>query len=913
MGSITLQINGITTSGTQGMTILDLAREKGFTIPTLCHDPHLSPAGACRICLVEEETRKVLLPSCVTAIAPGMAIRTDSPRVLENRKIILQLLLASHPDSCIVCDKGNRCSLRALAAEMGLGSNPLDPMPQYFPARDFNPFFKRDMSKCILCGKCIRGDQELVVEGVLDYSERGFPSRPTTFRSLPLEDSGCTFCGTCLSLCPTGALSETGLAHQGSHSTRVLSVCSHCACGCSLSLETDSARIIRITPTEGLRDPALCLKGHFGFNYFHSPERLLRPLVRKNGVLEETSWEEAIGMLVQALDGIRKESGAGAIGCLAGPQLTNEDLYLFQKLARLGLKTPNVDNGASLYAAPALTAMEKALGMSSTVRPLKHIARADVLLVIGANPTETAPVLGYHIKRAIAQNQARLILVDPRKTRLASSAQLWLRPQPGNDLVLIHGLIQTLLTENLWNQSFVQSQTEGFLEWRESFYKLNIKAELNSSGLDERPIREAARILAGAKTLSVIFGDGITQQSNASATVMALVNLILLLGQWGRLGCGLYPVLKEGNAQGAWDMGVLPNRLPGYRGADDPRALKIFETRWGGPIPTGPGLSTLEMFQAAAEGRMKALYVASEDPLATYPDRSWIASGLDRLDFLVVQDMFLTETAQKAQVVLPAAGLAEKEGSYTNLERRIHKVNRAVPPPGEARPDIEIFSMILDAVEKVQGPYHSLDERVEQINAEDGPEAPRAETGASARTETVRRVFTEIRDMVFGYAQITPEALEQEPQFLTAFDPSPRLYAFSWPKIHLDGPAQDPEYPLTLITGGLLQHLGAGTRTWKDPRLKAVSPAPQVTLNPEDAENLKIVPGNRVEIRSRKGVVSVTARIGDEVPPGVLFLPWPYPELKINALFEAYWDPVSKGSLHRYCPVRIVNDQQGAV
>jgi formate dehydrogenase (NADP+) alpha subunit len=908
VSTITVQINDVTVNGKPGITILELARELGMPIPTLCHDPHLSPAGACRICLVEEVTRGVLLPSCVTAIAPGMVIKTDSPRVMESRRTILELLMASHPESCIVCDKGNRCQLRALAADMGIGILLLDPMPQFFPMHDFNPFFKRDMSKCILCGKCIRGDQELVVEGVLEYSHRGFPSRPTTFQNLPLEKAGCTFCGTCLSLCPTGALSETGLLHQGSISNCTASVCTHCACGCSLSLETCSDRIIRALPgpVSSQRGGALCVKGHFGFNYIHNPERLRRPLLRKDGALTEVSWEEALGVLKDRFQTIRREAGPKAIGCLAGPQLSNEELYLFQKLARLGFKTPNLDNGASLYAAPALRAIAKTLGLNGPALPLENILKSDCLLVVGADPTETAPVVGYMIKRAVRQHQAKLIVIDPRKTKLASLATLWLRPRPGTDLALIQGLIQTLMIENLWNQGFLQSQTEGFSEWRESFLKLDIKSELAATGLEETEVQEAARSLAASQGLSVILGNGITQQTNATAAVMAVCNLVLLLGQRGLPGSGVYPLLKESNALGAWEMGVLPEQLPGYQSASDPKALKKFEAKWGDQIPEGPGLSALEMIAAARKGELKGLYLASEDPLGTYPDRAWVEEALGQLEFLVVQDLFLTETAQMAHLVLPTAGPAEKEGTYTNLERRIQRAHRAVPPPGQAKPDGEIFSLILKAMNNGKKPMALTGQGEGPQDMAGRPESMTA--SLTALPDLLREVFAEIREMVPGYDRITLDGLDQGPSYLNAGLSPLQAGSFEIPRTPLDKPAQNPDYPFILITGGLLPHVGAGTRTWKDPRLKAITPSPQVTFSPQDAEALKITPGDNVRIQSERGSLSVSARIGDEVPAGVLFFPLPYPDLKINVLFEASWDPISKGSRHKLCPVRIVKD-----
>jgi len=886
---IPIQINDLTVSGKAGTTILELATGMGIHIPTLCHDPHLSPAGACRICLVEDVSRGVLLPACVTAIAPGMVIQTESPQVIENRRTILQLLLADHAESCIVCDKGNRCHLRSLAAELGIGLIPLDPMPQSFPFHDFNPFFKRDMSKCILCGKCIRADQELVVERVLDYSHRGFPARPATFQNRPLEEAGCTFCGTCLSMCPTGALIETGLHHQGSLSQSSASVCPHCACGCSLSLETCSNHIIRALPqpVASARGKALCLKGHFGFRFLHHPERLRHPLIRKDGILTAVTWEEALSHLINRFQAITQDSGGKALGCLAGPQLSNEELYLFQKLARLGFKTPNLDNGSSLYAAPTLTALHQVMGLSGLFRPLENILQADVLLVIGGNPTETAPVVGYMVKRAVTQKQAKLILIDPRRTKLTSLATHWISPRPGSDSALIHVLIKTIMDENLWNQGFVQAQTEGFLEWRESFFKLDHQSGLTATGLSEASLREAARTLASAQTIALIVGDGISQQLNATAALAALFNLFLLLGHGGDSGSGIYPLLKENNALGAWEMGVLPHFFPGFEPVSDKQAHRKWETRWEEGLPEGPGLSALEMLAAARNGSLKGLYLASEDPLGSYPDRTWVEEALESLEFLVVQDLFLTPTAQKAHLVLPSAGPAEKEGTYTNLERRIQQGHQAVSPPGAAKADGEIFASLLKSLrplERQKGLPDSL-----------------------AWPDLFPETVAEIREMVPGYDRITLTGLDQGPLYLTS---SAKLKppSFIIPRIHLDKASQDPAYPLILITGGILPHLGSGTRTGKDPRLTAITPPAELTVSPEDAEILLIQKGERVRIESRKGSLSVTARISADVPKGTVFLPLPYPDLEINRLFETFWEPLSKGSLHKHCPVRLIKE-----
>jgi formate dehydrogenase (NADP+) alpha subunit len=876
--TITLTINGNVVSGLPHLTILELAREQSIPIPTLCFHPSLSRAGACRVCLVEDESRGgVLLPSCVTAIAPGMVLQTHSPRVLETRRTIVQLLLASHPESCVVCDKGNRCRLRALAADLGIGATHLDPMPQYFPTFDINPFFKRDMSKCILCGQCLRGDQELVVEGVLDYIHRGFNARPATFRNLPLEQAECTFCGTCLSLCPTGALTETQLVHQGTLSRSVETVCGHCACGCPLSLETVEGRVVRAAPGRDFdgQGPVLCVRGHFGFNYIHHRERLLHPLVRKNGVLEPTSWSEALAQVHQGFHRLQEAFGPEQLGCLTGAYLTNEELYLFQKLARLALKTPNLDNGSRISMAPALLTLHQALGQAGASQPLEKILEADTLLVIGADPAQSAPVLGYLIKRAVSLNNARLILIDPRKTGLASWASHWLRPRPSSDLALLQILIRQLMAENRWNQGFVSSQTEGFLEWRESLLKQDLRSALNATGLSEELIRGAAKDLSRANGLAIVFGSGITQQINASAMVMALVNLHLLTGQWGNTRSGIYPVLKESNAQGAWDMGVLPDFFPGYIPVSDSQARKHLEAKWQGSLPEGAGMSALEMIAAAQQSRLQGLYIVGEDPLGAYPDRAWVEEGLDCLSFLVVQDLFLTETARQAQVVLPAASFAEKEGTVTTLERRVRLLDQALPPLGDSKPDGEIFNLLLEAWGFPQGKYH--------------PE----------------RVLAEIRGTVPSYVQVNRDLLSRQPVFIPAQKKSLKAGIFQIPKIHLDPLDPEKDFPFTLISSGLLYHQGTGTRTWKDWRLKAVTPEPAVSLSSADAQRLHITAGDRVRLRSRRGTVVIKARVEETVPPGTLFAARAYPELRLNALIEAGWDPSTKGALHKGCAVQV--------
>ena len=577
----------------------------------------------------------------------------------------------------------------------------------------------------------------------------------------------------------------------------------------------------------------------------------------------------------QGLNDLSRASGAEYLGFLSSAYLTNEELYLFQKLARLGLKTPNLDNGSRISMAPAFLTLHQALGQSGASQPLEKILEAEAILVIGADPSISAPVLGYLIKRAVNFNNAQLILIDPRKTKLASWARHWLRPRPASDLALLQALILRLMAENRWNQGFVFSQTEGFLEWKESFLKQDFGSTLESTGISEEIISRTAKDLSQAKGLAIVFGSGITQQINATAIVMALVNLLLLTDQWGTARNGIYPVLKENNAQGAWDMGVLPNFFPGYVPVSDTPARKHLETKWRGYLPEGAGMSALEMMAAAHQGRLQGLYIAGEDPLGSYPDRAWVEESLDRLSFLVVQDLFLTDTARKAQVVLPAASFAEKEGTVTTLERRVRALHQVLPPLGDSKPDGEIFSLLLDAWGFPQGNYH--------------PD----------------RVLTEIRETVPSYVQVNRDLLSRQPVFIPTQKKSLKAGTFLVPRIHLDPIDPEKEFPFTLISGGLLYHQGAGTRTCKDWRLMAVTPEPAVSLSSADAQHLQIATGDLVRLRSHRGTVVIKARVEETVPPGTLFVAQAYPELRLNALMEAGWDPITKGALHKSCAVRV--------
>ena len=421
MQSITITLDGREVSGYPGMTILELAKESGVDIPTLCHDPQFTSVGACRVCLVEDERNSALLASCVAPIASGMVINTHSPRVIERRKTIVKLMLTSHPDSCLVCDKGNRCQLRQIASDLGIGLVELQRIPQMASIEEVNPFLERDLSKCILCAKCIRACQELVVEGAIDYFQRGFTTIPATLNNLPLENSECTFCGTCVALCPTGALMEKEKTYRGTTQTVIQTTCPYCGCGCSICLEAKDGHVVRIVPGKGssVNKGTLCVKGSYGCDFIHSPDRLLKPLVKRDNTFEEVSWEEALEQVATGFKRVKDKRGSDSLAVLGSSKCTNEDNYVLQRFARCVLGTNNIDNGGRLYNSASRVGLGSSLGFSGTTNYLSDLEQSELILVIGADPSSSAPVVGYAIKRAVKQRGVKLLLIDPRQTRLS--------------------------------------------------------------------------------------------------------------------------------------------------------------------------------------------------------------------------------------------------------------------------------------------------------------------------------------------------------------------------------------------------------------------------------------------------------------------------------------------------------------
>ncbi len=870
MEAITLTINDQTISTRAGRTILEVAREQGIHIPTICHHDLLRPIGACRLCQVELSDRGVVVPACVTQVAQGMVIQTHSQRVIRNRRNIVRLIMAAHPESCLVCEKGNNCVLRNLAAQLGVGHHGLDPMSYHPTVQDINPFLARDLSKCILCAKCIRADQEVVVEGVIDYHRRGFDAHPATLSSLPLENSGCTFCGTCLSVCPVGAIYEKNKVRIDHGGARSLSVCGFCACGCTLELEHDHQRVVGVRPAGRAHDPngiSLCVKGHFGFDYLVSPQRLTRPLLRREDGFQFISWDQALELMAEKFAAAARRPGPRSLAFLGGSRSSNEENYLFQKLARAVLGSPNLDSLSRAYWYPAAEVLHQATGFAAGSTSLAELERASVLLVVGADPTQSAPVMGYHLKRAVKAG-AELILVDPVEGRLAGLAGQWLRVSPGGDEALLMALLKIILDQGLSDRKYVDTKTTGFKRLVRALEEVDPAACARAAGVPLGRIRRAAQSLAGAQSAVVVFGGGVMQQPRAAQLVRLLLDLALVTGNLGRQGAGVIPLLRDCNTQGALDMGLHPRFWPGHQRVGDKAARRRLEDIWGAPPPARPGLDLAGMLAAAEKGRLKAMYILGEDPVGVLPRSEKVARALEQVPFLVVQDLFMSPTARLADLVLPAAGFAEKEGSFTNLERRVQALEQAVLPPGDFPGELEVLERLAGLL------------------------------GASWDYGSARAVHQELERAAPIYQGVLAESRAGRAAFWPLLgvegvtDTLPHGIGLPGGKARLPIPEPGPEpgvpprkgYPYILMQGQIHTRLASGVRASHSPRLQRLEPRPWLGVSPADCRRLKLKQGDRVRVRSAQGGLELAVRPQPGLPRGVLFVPAGYPGAGLDRL-----------------------------
>jgi len=884
LDTIPLTIDGKKITCPAGTSILDAAEQHGIKIPRLCHHPDLKPFGACRMCLVEDENTGRLMASCVTPAARDMILQTASPRIVKHRRNIVRLMIAEHPESCIVCSKGNRCQLRQVSANLGIGETDLYHMPNFKPLEQANPFIIRDLSKCILCGKCIRADHELVVVGAIDYNLRGFASRPATTHELGLEQSNCTFCGTCVSLCPTGALSTKNTRFVGSPAFESDSICGFCGVGCSLAMGAADDRIIEVNPAhlpQSVNGATLCVRGHFAHDFLNSADRLVAPLLRKSNADNEkrlvpASWEEALALVAGRLTDIKHENGPQSIAFLGSSKCSNEENYLFQKIARLFIGTNNVDNGGYVFGQSLLKVFDEKTNGGYRVNRLADLAQAEVILSLGADPNHSVPVVSYYLKRAAHQG-IPLIVVDPRRTELANFADRWLSINPQTDLELLNGLAALLHEKEAYNPEFIDRYTEGFSLFRYGLSSLDMGKISGITGLAKDAIQATADALKGKK-VAIVIGHGILQQKNAMHTLGAIFNLSLMSGSLGSTGAGLYVLAKENNQAGAMDMGASPDLLPGRQSLGDDLVRKKWEKSWQTNLSPDAGLNMVRMIEAAEKGSLKALYIMGENPLRSLPQSDRVQKALQKLDFLVVQDIINSETAKIADAVLPGAAISEKQGSTTNLEGRIQAFDPVVKPPGKAKADWEILDRLA------------------------------AGLGGAKPYESIAEIRKEIRQLVPLYASLdgsNPAWLEiTSDKALFNSQDADELISF-YPVVSTEDQTADPQYPFTAIVGTQRYQLASGTRTGASERIRAFVSAGKIEMAPRDAAELEVENDDTVTISSQHGAVTREIQIKPGLNPGRIFVPTGVKNNEAMSLFGLSDMTIPGAAGWKTCDVRI--------
>ncbi|MFH1968985.1 MAG: formate dehydrogenase subunit alpha [Verrucomicrobiota bacterium] len=886
--NITLTIDGVRASVPDGTTVLEAARSAGIYIPTLCFDDDLEPYGACRMCIVEIDGIKGLPTSCTTAASDGMTVRTDTENVNSVRRMICEMLIADHPSDCLSCSSNQKCELQKVASYLGVTQQRLEKTKRESILDNSNPFFVRDLSKCILCGRCVRACQEIRGVGAIDVAGRGCESHVATMADVPISESVCESCGECVDRCPVGALAVKKEVLPPTRDVKTL--CPYCGCGCGLVLGVRGGRIVSVRgDTDNVVNKgSLCVKGRFGLDFVGAPDRLTAPLIRRNGKLEKASWAEALERVASGFRQIKDKHGPDALAGFSSAKCTNEENYVFQKFMRAVLGTNNVDHCARLCHASTVAGLARAFGSGAMTNSIGEIEHADCIFVTGSNTTEAHPVIALKIKAAVQKHGARLILADPRRIDLARFSTLHLRQRSGTDVALLNAMMNVVIAEGLGDKDFIASRTEGFEEFKKSVEQATPERAAEITGVPADLIRRAARMYAKAQRASIIYSMGITQHTTGTDNVLALANLAMLTGNIGKESTGVNPLRGQNNVQGACDLGALPDVYAGYQKVDDPAIKQKFEDAWKVPLSGKPGLTVVEIMNAAAEKRVKGLYIMGENPMLSDPNLNHVKKALEHLEFLCVQDIFLSETAQLADVVLPAASFAEKDGTFTNTERRVQRVRKAVEPPGEARQDWEIICALA------------------------------AGLGYAMRYRAPSEIMAEIASVTPIYEGISFDRLEQNglqwpcpdrshpgttvlhqgkfPRGKGKFHPTPFREAAELP---------DEQYPYLLTTGRYLYHFHTGTLSRRTAGLEIISPPAPFEINPGDAAREGIVAGELVELATRRGVVRARAVLAERSPAGTIFMPFHFKEGAANMLTNDALDPVAKIPEFKVCAVRV--------
>lgn len=905
---IAFQLNGREVTAEPGETILQVADREGLEVPRLCYRDGMDAVGNCRACVVEVKGERTLAASCCRAPSPGMEVRTDSERARKSQKLVLELLQADLPRSPL-----------KIGDEVDAWSAKLDVGTPRFPARpavapdDSHAAMSVNLDACIQCTRCLRACRDEQGNDVIGLAFRGAHAKIVFDMDDAMGGSTCVACGECVQACPTGAIAPAQGAALVQPDRSVDSLCPYCGVGCQVTYHVKDDRVIHV---EGRDGPAnhgrLCVKGRYGFDYVRHPHRLTVPLIRKPGVpkdrpvdpanpleaFREASWEEALDLAGGTLAKLRDTHGPGSLAGFGSAKGSNEEAYLFQKLVRLGFGSNNVDHCTRLCHASSVAALLEGIGSGAVSNPVMDVLDAELVIVIGANPSVNHPVAASWIKNAVHAG-TKLVLMDPRKGDLARLAWRHVQFKPDTDVALLNAMMHVIVTEGLVDRAFVEARTEGYEALADNVRGYEPERMAPICGVPAETIREVARAYAKSKASMILWGMGVSQHVHGTDNARCLIALALMTGQIGRKGTGLHPLRGQNNVQGASDAGLIPMMYPDYQRVDDAGARRRFAAAWGVPeekLDTQPGLTVVEVMRAIEAGGVRGMYVMGENPAMSDPDASHARHALASLEMLVVQDLFLTETAMLADVVLPASAFAEKLGTFTNTDRIVQLARPVLPLPGQARQDLELII---------------------ELAARLGLDWSHYGRGDAA----VGAVFDEMRHTMPSIAGITwPRMLNDgavvypcekegdagDPVVFVDHFPRPNGRARFVPADIIPANERpDAEYPLVLITGRQLEHWHTGSMTRRATVLDQIEPDPVAMFHPQDLARWGLQPGQPVTLQSRRGEVTLFARADEGSPPGSVFVAFCWFEAAINKLTNPALDPVAKIPEFKYCAVRV--------